>query len=356
MQFARATVLTGLDPQFSAPHPRSSYRSGPCRPATLREDQVGNKILLIDDSVTVQKIITLTFSDEGVDVVTVDSGDEAINRLAYLRPAIVMADVSIPGRNGYDVCAYIKGTEELKHIPVILLVPGFETYDAERARRVGADYHLTKPFQSIRSLITTVKGLMGTVGSGSLSSAEAGVVPNIVDPADNLLELGPADTGPLVVHGSGGSRLPEEHWRPGTERSVDLNQPLGAARSNLSQVAEGPVEPENMVDNDQRQTEQTRPLSSTEFGELIERIAARIGAQLAEESARTRAAITDRIDALSAELAASISSQVSAQLAEVVRRQITEGARKAPAALPELPVGVPRRFEDPDRLLELDDL
>ena len=118
------------------------------------------KILLADDSVTVQKIVTLTFSDEGVDVVPVNNGDEAIRRLQSLRPALVMADVSIPGKNGYEICAFVKSHPELKHIPVVLLVPAFEPYDEERAARAGANHHLTKPFQSIRTLIATVKGLI----------------------------------------------------------------------------------------------------------------------------------------------------------------------------------------------------
>jgi CheY-like chemotaxis protein len=108
----------------------------------------------------VQKIVTLTFSDEGVDVIPVNTGDEAIRRLQSLRPALVMADVSIPGKNGYEICAFIKSHPELKKIPVVLLVPAFEPFDEERAARVGADHHLTKPFQSIRTLISTVKGLI----------------------------------------------------------------------------------------------------------------------------------------------------------------------------------------------------
>ncbi len=121
---------------------------------------MGYKILLVDDSVTVQKIITLTFSDEGVDVLTVNNGDEAIHRLQYMRPALVMADVSIPGKNGYEICEYVKNHPEMKDTPVVLLVPAFEPFDEERARRIGADKHLTKPFQSIRTLITTVKTLL----------------------------------------------------------------------------------------------------------------------------------------------------------------------------------------------------
>lgn len=121
---------------------------------------MGYKILLADDSVTVQKIVTLTFSDEGVDVIPVNTGDEAISRLHYTHPALVMADVSLPGKNGYEICEFVKNHPELKHTPVVLLVPAFEAFDEERAARVGANHHLTKPFQSIRALIATVKNLI----------------------------------------------------------------------------------------------------------------------------------------------------------------------------------------------------
>jgi len=137
---------------------------------------VSYKILLADDSVTVQKIITLTFSDEGVDVVTVNNGDEALTRLQHLRPALVMADVSIPGRNGYDICEFVKTHPDMKETPVILLVPAFEPFDEERARRIGADYHLTKPFQSIRTLISTVKSLIERKAAPEVSITTGGLV------------------------------------------------------------------------------------------------------------------------------------------------------------------------------------
>lgn len=142
---------------------------------------MGYKILLADDSVTVQKIITLTFSDEGADVLAVNNGDDAIHRLQYMRPALVMADVSIPGKNGYEICEFVKNHPEMKNTPVVLLVPAFEPFDEERARRIGADQHLTKPFQSIRTLITTVKGLIEAnppkFATGSLNIAAVPVEP-----------------------------------------------------------------------------------------------------------------------------------------------------------------------------------
>jgi CheY-like chemotaxis protein len=116
----------------------------------------GRKLLLADDSITIQKVVDLTFADEGVSVVCVNNGREAIERLNEFAPDVILADVFMPQVNGYELCEYIKQNNKLKHIPVMLLVGSFEPFDEEEARRVGADDTLTKPFQSIRRLIEKV--------------------------------------------------------------------------------------------------------------------------------------------------------------------------------------------------------
>jgi CheY-like chemotaxis protein len=136
---------------------------------------VDYKILLADDSATVQKIITLTFSDEGVEVIAVNNGVEAIERLRRLRPTLVMADISMPGRDGYEICEFVKTHPEMGGTPVILLVPAFEPFDEERARRIGADHHLTKPFQSIRMLISVVKNLMDRKSAAEFPVVDEGL-------------------------------------------------------------------------------------------------------------------------------------------------------------------------------------
>ena len=122
----------------------------------------GRKLLLADDSLTIQKVIELTFADEGVRVIAFGNGDEAIEHLDEVAPDIVLADVFMPGKSGYEVCQHIKHNEKLKHIPVMLLVGSFEPFDEAEARKVGADDILTKPFQSIRRLIDRVGSLVGS--------------------------------------------------------------------------------------------------------------------------------------------------------------------------------------------------
>jgi CheY-like chemotaxis protein len=116
----------------------------------------GRKLLLADDSITIQKVVDLTFADEGVTVLCVNNGREAIEQLPDFAPDVVLADVLMPELNGYELCEYIKRKDEFKHIPVMLLVGSFEPFDEEEARRVGANDTLTKPFQSIRRLIEKV--------------------------------------------------------------------------------------------------------------------------------------------------------------------------------------------------------
>jgi CheY-like chemotaxis protein len=132
---------------------RVNLRSG------WQETPMAKTILLADDSITIQKIVNLTFSGEGFEVVTVGSGDVAIEKANDIRPDLVLADIFMPGKNGYEVCESIKNESHLLHIPVILLVGAFEPFDSREASRVKADGHLTKPFE-IKTLISTVSSLI----------------------------------------------------------------------------------------------------------------------------------------------------------------------------------------------------
>src|ERR1043165_8666249 len=120
---------------------------------------MGRKILLADDSITIQKVVNLTFTDEGIDVVTVGNGELALKKLREEGFDLILADIFMPGRNGYEVCEYIKGQPHLSHIPVILLVGAFEPFDRTEAGRVRAPGHPTKPFES-RILVETVKRML----------------------------------------------------------------------------------------------------------------------------------------------------------------------------------------------------
>jgi CheY-like chemotaxis protein len=127
---------------------------------------MGSRILLADDSITIQKVVNLTFADEGIEVVAVSNGDLAERRLNEIKPDLVLADIFMPGKNGYELCEAIKQNSQFRNIPVVLLVGAFEPFDQAEARRVGADAHLTKPFES-RTLVETVRRLIGASGNNT---------------------------------------------------------------------------------------------------------------------------------------------------------------------------------------------
>jgi CheY-like chemotaxis protein len=161
----------------------------------------GRKLLLADDSITVQKVVDLTFADEGIEVIAVSDGEQALALLDTLTPDVVLADVFMPKIGGYEVCDYIKRHEHLRHIPVMLLVGSFEPFDETEARRVGADDYLTKPFQSIRQLVQKVGALLGRAQPDETLTRELPQVsePRKVaqEPVADSLEFTTADTRPL---------------------------------------------------------------------------------------------------------------------------------------------------------------
>lgn len=117
------------------------------------------KILVADDSITIQKIINLAFSGEDIVIKCVSDGNSALERMRDFTPDIVLADIFMPGCNGYEVCAAIKEDPKLNIIPVVLLVGTFEPFDESKASRVKCDGYLTKPFNT-SELINTVHTLV----------------------------------------------------------------------------------------------------------------------------------------------------------------------------------------------------
>lgn len=136
------------------------------------------KLLLADDSMTIQKVVNLTFADEGIEVFTVGNGSLAIEKLSEIEPDLVLADVHMPGLTGYEVCEQIRINPRFQHIPVMLLVGSFEPFDEREAERVGANDYLTKPFQSIRQLIQKVTTLLDSPPGGANEIAE-NQLPNV---------------------------------------------------------------------------------------------------------------------------------------------------------------------------------
>jgi CheY-like chemotaxis protein len=156
---------------------------------------MAKKILLADDSITIQKVIELTFSDEDFEVVTVGNGRLAIEKVQDVRPDLVLCDIIMPEKDGYEVCDFIKKTPSLSHTPVLLLTGAFEPFDQERATRVGCDGFLAKPFEP-QTLIAKVKDLLSQSGTRTVAPARA-AAPSAAPPAVTAAPPPVAPAAPL---------------------------------------------------------------------------------------------------------------------------------------------------------------
>src|SRR5262249_14498514 len=117
---------------------------------------MGNTILLADKSVTIQKIVELTFADDDYTIKCVNDGQTALETIPQISPSIILTDISLPGKSGYELCHALRTDPALvafANVPVILLAGIYETMDEERAkqvqdrvREVGANDLLSKPF------------------------------------------------------------------------------------------------------------------------------------------------------------------------------------------------------------------
>jgi len=126
---------------------------------------MSKRLLLADDSITIQKVIGITFANEDYQLDIVDNGTSALEHARANRPDAVLADVYMPGKNGYELCAAIKQDPQLQGVPVLLLAGTFEPFDEDKATQAGADGWIIKPFES-QALIDRVEEL---IRSGSQS-------------------------------------------------------------------------------------------------------------------------------------------------------------------------------------------
>ena len=161
---------------------------------------MAKKILLADDSLTIQKVVELTFSDSEYDLVCVSNGQRALDRVAESMPDLILADVVMPEKNGYEVCEAIKANPATARIPVVLLSGTFEPFDRERAERLGCDAIVSKPFDS-QQLLRQVEALLERDMSDVASMATMAIPtmtnpqPHPPPPSSASPDRAPAETG-----------------------------------------------------------------------------------------------------------------------------------------------------------------
>ncbi|MHB1397534.1 MAG: response regulator [Trichloromonadaceae bacterium] len=190
---------------------------------------MSKKLLLADDSITIQKVIGITFANEDYSLCVVDNGDAALEKARTEQPDLILADVFMPGKNGYELCAAIKAEVGLQQIPVLLLAGTFEPFDEAKARKAGADGWIAKPFES-QALIDRVEELLARprtpVVAAAPAPAAAPAVESVVAPAalmaavlavedednepDLWAELGPVEASFIDVPEAPAAQTPVE--------------------------------------------------------------------------------------------------------------------------------------------------
>jgi CheY-like chemotaxis protein len=131
------------------------------------------KILLADDSITIQKVVGIIFGGEDYTLTVVDNGKAAVEKAREINPDVLLIDALMPGMSGYEVCEAVRATPALANKPILLLTGSFEPFDETKAKTCGADDFLAKPFES-QQIVTKVKELFdlgATRAGGSVSAA-----------------------------------------------------------------------------------------------------------------------------------------------------------------------------------------
>ncbi len=194
---------------------------------------MAQRLLLADDSITIQKVVELVLAEEDFEIKAVSNGEEALNALESFKADIVLADIEMPKMNGYQLCEKIKQNPMTASVPVILLAGAFEPIDEELSRQVGADDSVIKPFES-QELISKINAAltMASAAEGEVAFAEPSDEP--IEIAEEAEEISASEEAVEVadieedlwameeVEGASGEIPAVEEALPETEAEIEL--------------------------------------------------------------------------------------------------------------------------------------
>ncbi len=149
---------------------------------------MSRKLLLADDSITIQKVVELVLSEEDFQIKAVNNGNDALSQVEVFNPDVVLADIEMPGVNGYQLCDKIKKNSATAHISVMLLAGAFEPLDEDLAKNVGADDYIVKPFES-QELISKINAVLTAAGAVSEAAVTEAPVAEAPGEAEEVHEI-----------------------------------------------------------------------------------------------------------------------------------------------------------------------
>lgn len=215
-------------------------------------------ILVADDNSNIQKMVSLVFQEKGIRVVAVGNGEAACRKVPEVRPDLVLADVFMPVRNGYEVCEFVKQDPEFAETPVILLVGAFDPLDEKEARRVGANGVLKKPFVPPEPLVEMVSSLLGK------SEPPVGEVAAV--PAPPVVEPPPT---PVFVR----TPMPVYEEEESSEIAPTFGEPVATPAAKTLEVEEED-EAEPASEWARRRASVDYEIDTADSAEMVERLAA----------------------------------------------------------------------------------
>ncbi|MFA7405041.1 MAG: response regulator [Pelobacteraceae bacterium] len=187
------------------------------------------KVLVADDSITIQKVIGIIFGGDEYSLTVVDNGKAAVDKAREINPDILLIDALMPGMTGYEVAEAVRSTPALASKPILILTGSFEPFDEEKAKKCGADDFIAKPFES-QQIITKVKELLA-LGSSRAQSAPQPVVPEPASEQAPVISAPVLDVTPPATESQ--TEAPADIWgafTPEVEQPIEaVAAPTGAA-------------------------------------------------------------------------------------------------------------------------------
>jgi len=188
---------------------------------------MSTKILLADDSITIQKVIGIIFGGEEYSLTVVDNGKAAIDKAQETVPDILLIDALMPGISGYEVCERIRAIPALAAKPILLLTGSFEPFDESKAKSCGADDFIAKPFES-QQIIAKVTELCEQAAARAFAK-EPSAPATAPEPAGTFMDL---ETTSLASQET--AAKPSDIWEaftpeePAAETAFQPDQPTEA--------------------------------------------------------------------------------------------------------------------------------
>ncbi|MDO3376705.1 response regulator [Geoalkalibacter halelectricus] len=226
---------------------------------------MSKKLLLADDSITIQKVIGITFANEDVTLAIADNGDTALDLARAEPPDLVLADVLMPGLNGYELCEAVKSDPKLAGTPVLLLTGTFEPFEEDKARAAGADDWIAKPFES-QALIDRVQKLL-RLSPDQLARPASGAAGAAAPQADMWREKPAEETAPDQPFNHDVEDAEESLWADFTLDEEDMSG--DGVPSAPAPAASSPVDLRSAADEDE-DTEDILDLDEADILDLDE--------------------------------------------------------------------------------------